>query len=89
MVSKRLRFVHIRLDLGPVGNGMYGQIRPQRVSAHSKIPWLCPSPPQSWPSLIGLCGPAFAQGTVRSVHGDWQIRYDTPPGSHAEQCVLI
>jgi invasion protein IalB len=39
--------------------------------------------------LFGLCGPAFAQGTVRSVHGDWQIRCDTPPGAQNEQCVLI
>ena len=39
--------------------------------------------------LLGLCGSAFAQGTVRSVHGDWQIRCDTPPGAQAEQCVLI
>jgi len=38
---------------------------------------------------IGLSGSAHAQGTVRSVHGDWQIRCDTPPGAHAEQCVLI
>ena len=35
------------------------------------------------------CGSASAQGTVRSVHGDWQIRCDTPPGAQAEQCVLI
>jgi invasion protein IalB len=39
--------------------------------------------------LFGLCGPALAQGTVRSVHGDWQIRCDTPPGAQGEQCVLI
>ena len=35
------------------------------------------------------CGGVWAQGTVRSVHGDWQIRCDTPPGAQAEQCVLI
>lgn len=32
---------------------------------------------------------AHAQGAVRSVHGDWQIRCDTPPGAQAEQCALI
>ena len=32
---------------------------------------------------------AFAQGTVKSVHGDWQVRCDTPPGAQAEQCALI
>jgi invasion protein IalB len=32
---------------------------------------------------------ALAQGTVRSVHGDWQMRCDTPPGAQTEQCALI
>jgi invasion protein IalB len=32
---------------------------------------------------------AKAQGTVKSVHGDWQIRCDTPPGAQGEQCALI
>jgi invasion protein IalB len=32
---------------------------------------------------------ALAQGAVRSVHGDWQIRCDTPPGAHSEQCALM
>jgi invasion protein IalB len=38
---------------------------------------------------FGLTAPANAQGAVRSVHGDWQIRCDTPPGAQAEQCALI
>ncbi|MEJ0075162.1 MAG: invasion associated locus B family protein [Alphaproteobacteria bacterium] len=33
--------------------------------------------------------PASAQGTVKSVYGDWQIRCDTPPGAQGEQCALI
>jgi invasion protein IalB len=32
---------------------------------------------------------ATAQGAVRSVHKDWQIRCDTPPGAKSEQCALI
>jgi invasion protein IalB len=32
---------------------------------------------------------AHAQGAVRSVHGDWQIRCDTPPGAQNEQCALM
>src|SRR6202034_1303554 len=35
------------------------------------------------------CGPAAAQGVVRSVYGDWQIRCETPPGAHNEQCALM
>jgi invasion protein IalB len=34
-------------------------------------------------------GEAYAQGAVRSVHGDWQIRCDTPPGAQNEQCALM
>lgn len=50
-------------------------------------PWLA--------AILGLAllplstGTAHAQGAVRSVHGDWQIRCDTPPGAQAEQCALI
>jgi invasion protein IalB len=39
--------------------------------------------------LLGLSDDARAQGAVRSVHGDWQIRCDTPPGAQGEQCALI
>jgi invasion protein IalB len=34
-------------------------------------------------------GHALAQGAVKSVHRDWQIRCDTPPGAKSEQCALI
>lgn len=34
-------------------------------------------------------GSALAQGAVRSIHQDWQIRCDNPPGSHGEQCALM
>jgi invasion protein IalB len=50
----------------------------------------------------GLCGlvvlglaavaavtPVQAQGAVRSTHGDWQMRCDTPPGARTEQCALV
>jgi invasion protein IalB len=38
---------------------------------------------------LGAATPAQAQGAVRSTHGDWQIRCDTPPGAQNEQCALI
>ena len=42
---------------------------------------------------IIACGfggsPALAQGAVKSVHGDWQIRCETPPGAQGEQCALF
>ncbi len=40
-------------------------------------------------ALVQSAGPSAAQGEVRSVHGDWQMRCDTPPGAASEQCALI
>jgi invasion protein IalB len=40
-------------------------------------------------AMAGSIAPASAQGTVRSVHSDWQVRCDTPAGSQGEQCALI
>jgi len=34
-------------------------------------------------------GQAGAQGVVRAVSGDWQIRCETPPGAQGEQCALM
>ena len=43
--------------------------------------------------LVGACRvepiSAAAQGAVKSVHSDWQVRCDTPPGAQGEQCALI
>ena len=39
--------------------------------------------------LTATTAPSEAQGVVRSVHADWQIRCDTPPGAQGEQCALI
>jgi len=39
--------------------------------------------------LLGGTGVASAQGAIRSVHGDWQIRCETPPGAQSEQCALF
>ncbi len=40
-------------------------------------------------SIAAFGGQAAAQGAVRSVHNDWQIRCDTPPGAQNEQCALM
>jgi invasion protein IalB len=45
--------------------------------------------PATVAAMLALVGPAFPQGAVKSVHQDWQIRCDTPPGSKSEQCALI
>lgn len=40
-------------------------------------------------AMFSAAAPASAQGQVKSSHGDWQIRCDTPPGAQGEQCALI
>ncbi len=52
------------------------------------IPWLTAAAAAA-AVLSGPASEAMAQGAVRSVHGDWQIRCDTPPGAQGEQCALI
>ena len=48
------------------------------------VPWVLAAGP-----VFGLAAEAAAQGSVRSVHADWQVRCDTPPGAQGEQCALI
>jgi invasion protein IalB len=40
-------------------------------------------------ALAGFTHQAAAQGAVKSVHDDWQVRCDSPPGAQGEQCALI
>ena len=40
-------------------------------------------------ALAGTDERATAQGAVKSVHNDWQVRCDTPPGAQNEQCALM
>jgi invasion protein IalB len=38
---------------------------------------------------LGYISTARAQGAIRSVHGNWQVRCDTYPGAQGEQCALV
>ncbi|WP_370642451.1 invasion associated locus B family protein [Afifella sp. H1R] len=40
-------------------------------------------------AAVLLPAAAEAQGTVKSKHGDWEVRCDTPPGAQNEQCVVM
>jgi len=44
-------------------------------------------------SLIGLfslvSGTVFAQGMLKSRHGDWELTCENPPGASFEQCALV
>lgn len=39
--------------------------------------------------LAGTSMSALAQQSVRSSHGDWEMRCDQPAGARAEQCVIM
>jgi invasion protein IalB len=40
-------------------------------------------------SFLFMGGAAQAQGVVKSKHGDWELRCETPPGASREQCALL
>jgi invasion protein IalB len=41
-------------------------------------------------ACVALASPAaFAQGAVRSTHGDWQMRCEVPAGAKTEQCAIV
>jgi invasion protein IalB len=95
MVVKRAfhdaRTVPIRGPLSafrPIRDGMMGRFAPFRFASDAqRIVFRA----LAVAFLIVFAGQAevMAQGTVRSVHNDWQIRCDTPPGAQSEQCALI
>ena len=40
-------------------------------------------------SILASGQGAFCQGIVKSKHGDWDLRCETPPGAAKEQCALV
>lgn len=40
-------------------------------------------------AVVSVAPPGQGEPPVRSTHGDWQVRCDTPAGAQAEQCVLM
>ena len=40
-------------------------------------------------AIVSVAPPAQGDLPVRSTHGDWQVRCDTPAGAKSEQCVLM
>ncbi len=40
-------------------------------------------------ALIAASPGVEAQGVIKSTHGDWQQRCETPPGAKNEQCALV
>jgi invasion protein IalB len=89
--STGLRFARRCRDSGP-RDGMMGQIGRDGhtqfagLRAAAQILTLAAA---ATIALTGFSSGAQAQGTVRSVHNDWQVRCDTPPGAQAEQCALM
>jgi invasion protein IalB len=40
-------------------------------------------------AIVSVAPPVQGEPPVRSTHGDWQVRCDTPAGAQSEQCVLM
>jgi invasion protein IalB len=40
-------------------------------------------------AVVSVAPPIQGEVPVRSTHGDWQVRCDTPAGAQSEQCVLM
>jgi len=40
-------------------------------------------------AATGLSGGAWAQGVVKTKHGGWETRCETPPGASSEQCAIV
>jgi len=40
-------------------------------------------------AVVSVAPPTSGEPPVRSTHGDWQVRCDTPAGAQSEQCVLM
>jgi invasion protein IalB len=40
-------------------------------------------------AVVSIAPPGQGEPPVRSTHGDWQVRCDTPAGAQSEQCVLM
>ena len=62
------------------------------MARYRKVPFRRTAPVLAALALAAACafpGAAAAQGVVKSVNGDWQIRCDTPPGAQNEQCALV
>jgi invasion protein IalB len=85
-----VRFERNRLGFGPAWNEMMNKFGQQMLLRFLRPLFGFGGPAVTAAILIAACtGSALAQGTVRSIHNDWQIRCDTPPGAQSEQCALI
>jgi len=80
--------------------GVFGSRSPEiaePVSAPAPVqvaePESAPPPVDQTPpvpdAVVAVAPPSAGEPPVRSTHGDWQIRCDTPAGAQDEQCVLM
>jgi invasion protein IalB len=82
--------------------GVFGSRSPEVAQSVSAPPPLQVAEPEPDPSLpveeapppvpdavVAVAPPSAGEPPVRSTHGDWQIRCDTPAGAQDEQCVLM
>jgi invasion protein IalB len=86
-------------DQGPtqVGTTTTGQPAvPPPAAVESAPPPQAAEPPPEVPTqtdvpqaVVSVAPSAQGEPPIRSTHGDWQVRCDTPAGAQNEQCVLM
>jgi invasion protein IalB len=62
---------------------------PQQQPAPAEQPITVPPQTEVPKAVVSLAPPSQGEPPVRSTHGDWQVRCDTPAGAQSEQCVLM
>jgi invasion protein IalB len=63
--------------------------KPARTAAFGALSILTRASAGLLVGVVASHSAGVAQGMVKSVHGDWQIRCETAPGAQSEQCGLF
>jgi invasion protein IalB len=75
--------------MGEIGRGDIGRGAIGRRSCSGLVGRLAAAAMAATAAFCLASAPAHAQGAVKSKHGDWEMRCETPPGATREQCALL
>ena len=81
-------------DRGPTTAGETATDTPTVSASTSDTTTIGDQPPPTTSTdvpkaVVSVAPPSQGEPPVRSTHGDWQVRCDTPAGAQTEQCVLM
>ena len=81
--SRDAEVADVMSEPAPIGGGEISQIEPPPAPSSAG------ENPDVPDAVVAVAPPGAGEPPVRSSHGDWQIRCDTPAGAQNEQCVLM